>query len=664
MCTSNTTLNRHTCDDGEMKDRWPWLLLLVVPMVLFPGALPGPQVVSADDHLSVHHAFQTEAGGHIRHPHLSDPALQFKALRKAVEMAIQDGEAPLWNPTIWAGAPLIGDAQSMVGSPVTWLHLLLSDDLAADAAVVWLLLWIGLGTGLLSRQLGASTWGSVTAAAGGMTAPYISVWLLHPHAATAVWLPWLLLSLERSGKLSLSLCTAGLLMGGHPETALHVGLIVIVWWAVRVRSIAPLMWMLLGCLLSAPIWLPFVEEVLRSATLAAHGGNTLAMGQLMDLVWPGWHGHPVNESWTPQGWVWADGRIHPGLGVLALAMLAALRKIPTSRLLMGVFVAGIFLSVVGLPGPFNHARLAAITACLVAVAAGLAVRQTWGPATFALVVLTGAWAGWNDQGSVNPAVHSPDPAPWTKNLSKLVGDGRVIGLGWALQPNTGALTGLHDLRGYDLPVSKDTERLQSALRPRPIRPWFRLDAMPPMSLLRFAGVRAVLSPEPVNDSVDIGPAPLYVQTIPDAQPPAWKATAPQAVANENEGIEALLKATPSTPPAEGLAGSWPKKGHVQDVQDFQRTSRTVSFTVDGPDAGLAVLSDAWHPGWQVQINGEQAAPLRVGGVFRGVLVQAGRHHVVWNFNPWGWRFGWGLFWAGLGCLAVLITTPKMRQKNQ
>jgi hypothetical protein len=646
-----------------MKDRWPWLLLLVVPIVLFPGALPGPQVVSADDHLSVHHAFQTEAGGHIRHPHLSDPALQFKALRRAVEMAIEEGEAPLWNPTIWAGAPLLGDAQSMVGSPVTWFHLLLSDDLAADVAVVWLLLWVGLGTGLLSRQLGASTWGSVTAAAGGMTAPYLSVWLLHPHAATVVWLPWLLLSLERKSRFGLSMCTAGLVMGGHPETALHIGLIAILWWTIRIRSFSSLLWMLLGGLLSAPVWLPFVEEVLRSATLAAHGGNTLAVGQLMDLVWPGWHGHPVTETWSKRGWVWADGRIHPGLGVLALAIIAAIRKTPVSRLLLGLFAGGVVLSVVGLPGPFNHARLAAITASLLAVAAGLAVHRRWGALSFGIVLLTGMWAGWNDQGSVSAEVHNPEPAAWTTNLRETVADGRVIGLGWALQPNTGALTGLHDLRGYDLPVSKDTERLQTALRHHPVRPWFKLDKMPPLNLLRFAGVRAVLSPEPITNAIDVGPAPLYVGAVSDAQPPAWKATAPQAVATPEEGIRTLLHAVPSNPPVEGLTGAWPKEGHVQPAKDFRRTTGSVRFTVDGPDSGLAVLSDAWHPGWRVWIDGERAQPLRVGGVFRGVLVPPGRHHVAWQFSPWGWRFGWGLFWIGLGCLAAVGATVKLKSKR-
>ena len=124
--------------------------MLVLPL-RFPGALPGPRVVSADDHLTVHHAFQdARAGGTVHHPHLSDPALQFKALQRRTVASLRRGEAPLWNPDLYAGAPLLADGQSMPASPVTWLRALLPEDLAQDLGVSWVLLWLGLGTALLA----------------------------------------------------------------------------------------------------------------------------------------------------------------------------------------------------------------------------------------------------------------------------------------------------------------------------------------------------------------------------------------------------------------------------------------------------------------------------------------------------------------------------------
>ena len=84
--------------------------------------MPGPRVVSAMDHLTVHPLFQ-EAGatdhGRVTHPHLSDPALQFAALEKRTVSALREGRAPLWNPDIYGGAPLLGDGQSRPLSPVT-----------------------------------------------------------------------------------------------------------------------------------------------------------------------------------------------------------------------------------------------------------------------------------------------------------------------------------------------------------------------------------------------------------------------------------------------------------------------------------------------------------------------------------------------------------------
>lgn len=643
-----------------MKAHWPWLLLLLVPVALFPGAIPGPAVVSADDHLSVHHAFQSKAGGHVRHPHLSDPALQFKALRKAVMDALQQGEVPLWNSSIWTGAPLLGDAQSMVGSPVTWIHFLLPSHLAADVSVAWLLIWVGLGCGLLARELGAHTWGAVTAGAAGMTAPYISVWLLHPHSATAVWLPWVLWAMEKRHPPLLALCTAGLLMGGHPETAAHVGVLVCAWWALRLRSFSPLLGLCSGALLAAPIYMPFVEEALRSATLSAHGGNTLAPSQLLDLLWPNWHGHPATETWSRRDWSWANGRIHPGLGALVFAAMAVVQKNRTARLLVGLFAVAITLSITGLPGPLNHARLASMSAILVGVASGLSVRERWGPAAFLVVLGTGVWGSWHDQGSVSEHIHNPDAAPWTDKLKEHVGEGRIVGLGWALQPNTGALLGLDDLRGYDLPVSIDTERLQTALNPRPIRPWFQLNDIPPINLLRWAGVRAVLSTEPSAENIDLGEAPLYASAVNEAMGPAWKATAPKTVQDPNQSVRSLLHATPDNPPVERLHGTWPQNGHVQPATSFKRTSRSVSFSVNGPSKGLAVVADAWHPGWTVTVNGQKAEPLRVGGVFRGVVVPEGAQDVRWYFAPWGWKLGCGLFWLGLGLLAF-STRKKQRR---
>ena len=494
-----------------------------------------------------------------------------------------------------------------------------------------------------------------------MTAPFLSVWLLHPHAATLVWLPWLLLGLERRSRIGTTLATAGLLMGGHPETAAHIGMIALALLVFRHRWWGGLMWMVLGLGLAAPIWLPFVEEVLRSATLSAHGGNTLALPQIVDLVWPGFHGHPATETWNHREWSWADGRLNPGVATLALALFAFHKR--RGRWLLGVWAIALIVSFTGMPGPLNHARFGSLAASLVAIAAGLGVRERWGPLALAAVIGTGIWGGWHDQASLPQNEHNPTPAPWTEQLSDHVKDGRVIGLGWALQPNTGALAGLQDLRGYDLPVSVDTERLQMLLNPRPIRPWFRIDTAPPERLLRFASVRAMVSPEPLTPALSLGPSPIFARTIAEPTPRAWKATAPRAASTPSEAAQMLLGGDdPSLhPPVEGLTGTWPVQGSIIPATDVQVGLNEVRFDVTGDQPGIAVLSDSWHPGWAVTVDEQPAQALRVGGVFRGVRVSEGLHTVHWKFQPWGWRTGKTLLLISISLLLTPLIVAGVRR---
>jgi hypothetical protein len=651
--------------------RWlPWLLLLMLPCLRFPGALPGPRVVSADDHLSVHHAFQQSAGGRVRHPQLSDPALQFAALRGQVVRALKAGEAPLWNPDIWAGAPLLGDGQSSVGSPVTWLRLVLPEDWAQDLGVLWVLLWTGFGAALLTRRLGAGAWGACTAGLAAMTGPYTQVWLLHPHAATFAWLPWVLLSLERRAPVGLAMCTAGLLMGGHPETAAHCLIWVGLWVAVRRQWRTALLGMPIGLLLSAPILLPLGEEILRSASLAAHGGNRVEWGQLLSLVWPGWHGHPALETWTGPG-IWSDGRLHPGLGILGLAVLGLLRRQRYTGWLWAAWAVCILAACAGLPGPANHARLGVMGAWFLAIAGGLCVtglRARWRPAAALLVLATGLWACWPDQGSLPPEAHAPEPAPWTQSLraeldctsgdASADGCGRIIGLGWAIQPNTGSLAGLRDIRGYDLPVSWEAERLQGLLQTPLRRPWFQIDRPPAPELLAFLAVRAVATPSPLPGlaQLDLGQAPLVVHPVTERAPRAWLATGPTRAPDPDTAARLLVQQpSRARPPVVGLPGRWTSPGSVLPAAIQSDEPSRVVVSAQTPVRALLVLADAWHPGWTaVDASGTAHPILQVGGVIRGVVLEPGSHTIEFKFTPAGWRWGLLLGAAGLGLLCVLI----------
>ncbi|MBK7756602.1 MAG: YfhO family protein [Deltaproteobacteria bacterium] len=654
-------------------------IALIAALAARPQLLLGP--VSADDHLSVHHAFQSEPGGRVRHPQLSDPAVQLKALRRAVVAELRAGRAPLWNPQIYGGAPLLADMQSRPMSWVTWLFVF-GEGIVPDGVLVNLghlitLMVLAAGSALLARRWGQSSLASGLVALGAASSPYVSVWLQHPHATTFALWPWLALGVEAlragGGPLPLAFAAALLIFGGHPETAAHGLILTGVLAACRLRSRRAWLGLLggltLGALLSAPIWAPFLEQLARSATLSAHGGNRLSPGTLVELLWPGWLGHPATEAGYRGPGAWAESQLHPGLGIMALAIFAL--RTTQGRALWSVWALCLGAALLG--GPvLNQSRLGVEAALILSFAAGFgldglrAQLPKLAPARLAaalglLVALTGASARARDQHALPWAEHDPAPAPWTQALKEAVGEGRVVGLGWALQPNTGALVGLRDLRGYDLPVSRDTERLMAGLDRRVARPWFPIEALSPEStrLLRFAGVRVVLwagegSPPPILGAlpeVSLPTAPLRAYWLDAEAPRAWLASATTQAPDAEAALRQVLLGQASrarpTVEAEPIHGVPAPPTPIPVTQDG---GATLQLRLLGAP-GLAVITEAWSPGWEAVVDGVERPILRVGGAFLGVPVAAGEAKLTLRYRPRGFTLGLGLL--SLGLLSVL-----------
>ena len=190
-----------------------------------------------------------------------------------------------------------------------------------------------------------------------------------------------------------------------------------------------------------------------------------------------------------------------------------------------------------------------------------------------------------------------------------------------------------------------------ALNPRPIRPWFQINQEPPVNLLRFAGVHAILSPEPRTGFSAIENSPVHISWVPDPMPRAWLATAPRNSPDADHAISHLLQDSDPTarPTVVQLPGTWPEHGETLPIENIEREYNQISFSTQSETASVAVLTDAWHPGWTVTVDGAPATALQVAGVFRGVVLPAGKHHVLWNFEPWGWRWG-QILW----CIGILM----------
>jgi hypothetical protein len=69
---------------------------------------------------------------------------------------------------------------------------------------------------------------------------------------------------------------------------------------------------------------------------------------------------------------------------------------------------------------------------------------------------------------------------------------------------------------------------------------------------------------------------------------------------------------------------------------------------------LLVLTDAWYPGWEVEVDGAKGEVLRAWGLFRAVRVPPGEHVVRWRYRPRPFAVGGGVSLLALvAALAVL-----------
>jgi hypothetical protein len=186
------------------------------------------------------------------------------------------------------------------------------------------------------------------------------------------------------------------------------------------------------------------------------------------------------------------------------------------------------------------------------------------------------------------------------------------------------------------------------------------------SLLRRAAVRYVISDKPLDDSFQALGEGVYVD--PKALPRAYLATywAPQP--DRHSAGRWLLGAGvrfPQVPAIEGAqvpvalgASAEPVAVGVAELSDSLLVQ-----DVSGVGAGWLVLTDAWDPGWRVEVDGQPHAVRVANGYQRAVRLGPGAQIVQWTYTPPG--LGPGL-WLSLlsGLLLSLLAFIRPAHTHQ
>lgn len=625
-----------------------------------------------------------------RNPLTNDTVKQILPWMQIAREELRNGRAPLWNRFHYSGYPLLGNGQSAPFAPVflATLFVPLPHQLVAMAGLKVLLAllfgWLFLRNEGVSSA--AALFGSVVFAFSVFQTVYLyypmtTVTSLLPAAAFAV--RGCMRSRERKWMLLLAVVTAAVAAGGHPESALHVGVAcaVLLLFAPR-QAPRPIIAAVYGLALSAPAWLPVVEQALlsvRAASLAATPHAALDPMVAWLFLNPNGFGNPSHGSWN---WIYNYSIAAPtylGLITLALALsprkrrdlllLAialvlflvamnwtligrALNAIPPLslvaqdrlRFVVLFFAAWVAARVVGtrrvlLPGVallaaaawLLHAKWNATLgwhSAFGAIALGAflivtAVRPRFAPAAAcagAVVELFAFNAGFNVP--VSRAYYKP-PMPILEKLAELSrGEpSRIVGHDWTFLPNAAAQYGFEDVRGHD-----------------------------PMALASYAKFFATLAADdPASD----------VMRVQNVDHPALAFL----------GVRFLLTDPSFTPPPqwqlryEGPDGKlyestrWQRRffGDATIGAITQHGPARLTVDVDAPRETVIRSSQVFAPGWRAD---GALATVRT-GTFLAFRVAPGRHRITVRYAPRSFYGG-----CAIALLALIAGVVHWRACNE
>ncbi len=675
-CAAGGVALWNLCFRPRLPWRWAAVLAALALGPLLPALRPGMVYGPFDTNASkLPWATSTaEFGARPESPGLNDVTLQFVPWQTEARQQLLAGRVPLFNPYSGAGQPLLGNGQSAPFSAVS-LAALPFDPRRAQSLRAFLKVLLALaGTFLAARQLGCRPCFALPAAVAYAYGGSLAVWQLFPHAEVMALWPFAFLASEwlfaapeeRRARALLVLALAGMLLAGHPETAVAAGLALAGRWIyvllrhrrdpLRRRAVAVVAaGAALAVLLTAFFTLPLAQTILGSEKLArAEAGGTevapaaaraASLGALLNHVAPG-VGGPSTLHWLVEGTVGLPALFLAIAGLLAgtwrrppggyLALLAvvayALHLDPgvLRPLLRGVPLLAAFAPrYMAYLGGFAVALLAALAlerwaaaradrpggSRAFAPAAGIAV------AFLTLAQLRLAFAGYVP--TVPAAVAYPE-VPLLTRLAREPGPFRLIGTRGVLPPNASTVYRLRDVRSHD-----PTE---------------------PARLVAWQHARLDLDARRYHKHYP-GPRPEHLPAL------------------RRLGVRFLLagpRLRPGPPWIDrgrfGATQLWELPGEVRwaSFQAPPRRAQVLETKVDGDriDVRVAVREPAWLvvaqaavPGWRAEADGRPLPTGAAEGALLAVRVPAGARSVRLRYAPAAWRLGAALSLLGLGVAA-------------
>lgn len=338
----------------------------------------------------------------------------------------------------------------------------------------------------------------------------------------------------------------------------------------------------------------------------------------------------------------------------------------------------------------NAARLSGLL-LIATVCTGLAYARRWsvrGRFVCSLSAMTllafdlgQATYGFNTHG--DPAVLDRTPTI-LQDIQAEPGPFRIARYGPrdVLPPNLPTLYGLQDVGGYDSIVLSDYAAFIGAIEYPKLLPYnkvtgFERKASLDSPLLPLLNIRYLLATRSLKhpDWRRVGregKALVYRVRREKELPRAFFVEKVESVASLDDALQrlksgeidvtetAIVETTPET--AAALVDP-PNNDPIQRAIVTKYGNSSVQIETDATRRSLLVLCDAFYSGWRAYVDGNRADVLCTNGIFRGVSVPAGRHVVVFRFQPPSFRIGVALCAVVLATLAVVAVARCVRRRE-
>lgn len=575
----------------------------------------------------------------------NDTVKLFLPWMQVVREEFSHGRAPLWNRYSFSGSPLLANSESAPFSPffVATLFVSLPKQIVAMAGlkIFFSLLFSYL---LLRREClrdGAAMFGACAFA----FCTFETVYLYYSTTAVTALLPAAIYALleasadpRRSRIVLVAIIVAALLANGHPESVLHVaiGSVVFLLFEARLtlrRWIGPIVGAIAGLLISAPAWVPVLEQVFystRFAQLRHASAQALPLSTLWSLFAPNHFGNPVHHDWHGVLNYSVFASSYAGVLPLALGAWALVARKTSRRDRMLTAIAALLFLIamnwtfvghaINTVPPFSFTANDKLRFVFVFIVAVVAARAIPLFAWVATVIVLADLFSYNT--TFNALVKPKYFRPRLPIIDALRTHAprepfRVVGRDWVFLPNASAQYGLEDVRGSD-----------------------------PMELASYAEFFRTFSVQEPGTDVkrvqDVDRAELdflnvrFLLAEPDAQLGGkWRLLYRGADGTLFENTRAEARFFSTTAKIASITNDDP---------------RIFSVNVIAPTAAMILSSEPNAPGWRATVDGHQAA-IRP-GTFISFEVPAGEHKASIRYRPRA--FYWSLA-AASSALAILTT---------